>query len=171
MGYVKRTLAPGEDYLYRAHFNWTYDFRSWVWLVFSAIPTGLWLYALRMDALRHDFLSESLAYLSGASLTLGAVLCLSRFVRKWTTVIAVTSVRLILKTGMIARASHEVMLDEIEEVLVKQSFLGRILGYGVLRVRGTGDSTVEFPVVGSPTKVRKEIEAAIMRARGAAKAA
>ncbi len=171
MGYVKHTLAPGEEYLYRAHFNWTYDVQSWFWLALSAVPTGMWLYALTADGLGRDFLSQSFGYLSGAALAVGALLCLSRFVRKWTTVIAVTSVRLILKTGMIARSSHEVMLDEIEEVLVDQSFLGRILGYGVLKVRGTGDAVVEFPIVGQPMKVRKEIETAIVRARGGARPA
>lgn len=163
MPYVKETLAPGEDYLYRAHFNWTYDVQSLFWLVLGAAPGLLWIVGAAMPGAS----AGGATYLTIAGLTflLGALITLVRFVHKWTTVIAVTSVRLILKTGMIARKTHEVMLDEIEEVLMEQSFLGRLLGYGVLKARGTGDSTVLFPVIGQPTHVRREIEAAIMRAR------
>ena len=77
-----------------------------------------------------------------------------------------TSVRLILKTGMIARNTHEVMMNEIEEVHVRQSFLGHVFGYGVLTVRGTGEARIAFPVLGAPMRVRKEIETAMARARG-----
>ena len=169
MAYVKKTLAPDEEYLYRAHFNWTYDVQRWFWLAFSAIPAGMWLEASARAGFAHDPIGHGFLFFAGAAFMLGVVICLRRYVHKWTTVIAVTSVRLILKTGMIARQSHEVMLDEIEEVLVTQTFLGRILGYGVLRVRGTGDAVVEFPVIGAPMRVRRELEAAIVEARGMAR--
>ena len=166
MAYVKKTLAPGEEYLYRAHFNWTYDVQSWFWLAFSAIPAGMWIEAAARHYFAHEPFGHVFLFFAGAAFMLGVMICLRRYIHKWTTVIAVTSVRLILKTGMIARQSHEVMLDEIEEVLVEQSFLGRILGYGVLRVRGTGAAVVEFPVIGSPMRVRREIEMALIEARG-----
>ncbi len=149
MAYVKQTLAPGEEYLYRAHFNWTYDVRSWFWALFGAIPSMLWVYGAAPSYFSHDPFGHAFLYSAGAALMLGAILCLRRYIHKWTTVIAVTSLRLILKTGLIARATHEV--------------------YGVLRVRGTGDAIIEFPVLGAPMRVRREIEAAIMRARGGGK--
>ncbi|WP_375203786.1 PH domain-containing protein [Hyphococcus sp.] len=169
MPYVKETLAPGEEYLYRAHFNWTYDVQSWFWLAFSAIPAGMWVYSAARDYFAHNPYGHMFLFVAGAAFMLGLVICLRRYVHKWTTVIAVTSVRLILKTGMVARTSHEVMLDEIEEVLVEQTFLGRLLGYGTLKVRGTGAAVVEFPVVGGPMRVRREIETALITARGLAK--
>ncbi len=167
MAYVKKTLAPGEEYLYRAHFNWTYDFQSWGWLLLGAVPALFWILSLSLAD--GQAMGRTFWLFAGAALAAGTVICLTRYVHKWTTVIAVTSVRMVLKTGMIARAAHEVMLDEIEEVLVRQSFLGRILGYGVIKVRGTGEAIVEFPVIGKPMRVRQEIETAVMRARDAAK--
>ena len=56
----------------------------------------------------------------------------------WTTEIAVTNRRLIYKRGWIARRTEEINLRRIEEVNLKQGVLGRIFGWGRLRVHGTG---------------------------------
>lgn len=167
MAYVKRTLAEGEDYLYRAHFNWTYDALSVFWFLIGAIPALFWV--INAAQTNPQPLSGFFLFLTGISFSLGTLLALSRYVRKWTTVIAVTSRRLILKTGLIARSSHEIVLDEIEEVFIAQPFWGRIAGFGQLEVRGTGDVVIAFPILGEPIRVRREIEAAVMRARNAQK--
>lgn len=164
MAYVKRTLAEDERYLYRAHFNWTYDAQSLFWFLLGALPAWLWVVnAAQTDA---EPFGRYFLFLTGVSFALGSMFSLARYIRKWTTVVAVTSVRLILKTGLIARSSHEIMLDEIEEVFIAQPFWGRIAGFGQLQVRGTGDVVINFPVLGEPIRVRREIEAAILRARG-----
>ncbi len=164
MAYVNKTLAPDEDYLYRAHFNWTYDFRSWFWLALGALPAAFWLGALIAGGQPPAF-GKSFAILGGVAFASGLIIFTLRYVHRWTTVIAVTSVRLILKTGLISRNAHEVSLDKIEEILVHQSFLGRILGYGALTIRGTGIAVISFPILGEPLHVRREIETAIVRAR------
>ena len=166
MAYVKKTLAPGEEYIYRAHFNWTYDVQSWFWPALSLVPAGIWIYASARNYFVQETFGSAFLFFAGSAFMLGVLICLRRYVHKWTTVIAVTSARLILKTGLIARQGHEMMLDEIEEVMVTQTFLGRLLGYGVLQVRGTGEALIEFPVIGAPMRVRREIETALMRARG-----
>ncbi|MEO1252157.1 MAG: PH domain-containing protein [Pseudomonadota bacterium] len=165
MAYVKRTLAEGEHYLYRAHFNWTYDAQSLFWFLLGALPALVWVFAVaQFDA---AVLGRPYLFLTGVSFALGSMLALQRYVRKWTTVVAVTSERLILKTGLIARSSHEIMLDEIEEVFVAQPFWGRIAGFGQLEVRGTGNVVIEFPILGEPIRVRHEIETAVVQARKA----
>ena len=169
MGYVKKTLAPSEEYVYRAKFNWTYDFSSWFWFALGCIPAALWLFQLFKNYLQFDAAGKTFTVFTISALFFGGVILLRRYVHKWTTVIAVTSMRLILKTGLIARDSHEVNLDKIEEVLVHQSFLGRILGYGVLTIRGTGIAVIEFPILARPMEVRREIETAVVAARGALK--
>ncbi len=164
MGYVKKTLAPNEEYLYRAHFNWTYDFRSWFWLALGALPAAFWLGAFVAGGQAPAFGNVFVVF-AGAAFAAGLVILTQRYIHRWTTVIAVTSVRLILKTGLISRDSHEVSLDKIEEILVHQSFLGRVLGYGALTIRGTGIAVISFPILGEPLHVRREIETAIVRAR------
>lgn len=169
MGYVQNTLAPGEKYNYRAHFNWTYDARSWSWFLLGAVPALMWVLAYGIKG-EPPALSPAFYAFGGAAFVCGALIALARFIHRWTTVIAVTSVRLILKTGLIARKAHEVSLDKIEEVLVDQSFLGRLFGYGVLTVHGTGVAVIKFPVIGQPIEVRRKLETAIAEARKAARA-
>lgn len=167
MGYVKNTLAPNEEYLYRAHFNWTYDFRSWFWFALGALPAALWLGALISSGQTPAF-GMSFTILGGAAFAAGLIIFTQRYVHRWTTVIAVTSVRVTLKTGLISRNTYEIPLDKIEEVMVHQSFLGRLLGYGALSVHGTGVAVIKFPILGSPIKLRREIETAIEQARAKA---
>jgi len=164
MGYVKQTLEPYEDYLYRAHFNWTYDSRSWLWFALGALPAAFWLGAFVAAGQAPDF-GMSFTILGGAAFASGLVIFTQRYVHRWTTVIAVTSVRVILKTGLVSRNTYEIPLDKIEEVMVHQSFLGRMLGYGALSVHGTGVAVIKFPVLGNPVKVRREVETAIVRAK------
>jgi len=171
MAYVKNTLAPDEEYLYRAKFNWTYDVQSWFWFAIGFLPALLWFYGMTKASFRIEPFGGAFIFFSGSAFMLGLYILLSRYIHKWTTVVAVTSMRLILKTGLIARNAHEVMLAEIEEVIVHQSFLGRLLGYGVLTARGTGGAVVEFPILGRPIQIRREIEAAVVRARGMSKKA
>jgi uncharacterized membrane protein YdbT with pleckstrin-like domain len=102
---------------------------------------------------------------AASSGVLGAYIAFTRYVHKWTTVIAITSIRLILKKGLIARITAEMNLDKIEEVIVRQTFLGRILGYGRLTVRGTGISVIEFPDIANPVGFRQRIEQAMVGAK------
>ena len=171
MGYVKNTLAPGEEYRYRARFNWTYDFATWFWFLLGCVPAAFWVYLFVKNYIQIPPDNLTFAAFTIASLFFGGLIMMRRYVHKWTTVIAITSLRLILKTGLVARESHEVNLDKIEEVLVHQSFLGRILGYGVLTIRGTGIAVIEFPILARPMEVRREIETAVAAARGALKQA
>ena len=74
-----------------------------------------------------------------------------------TTEIVVTSERFVFKTGWIARKTQEVNLEKIEEVSLTQSILGRVLGYGQLRVQGTGIGAIDLPPVAKPLKLRQRI--------------
>lgn len=70
-----------------------------------------------------------------------------------------TNKRVVFKKGMISRHTEEMRLTKIETVEVKQSILGRILGYGKVICSGTGTSTVVFNYVSNPLAVKKSIEA------------
>lgn len=160
-GYVKETLAPGENYQYRAHFCWLYDLASWVWLFLSAIPAIIYVYFTRFHNSEADRGITFLMIISVAGLIFGVFHLMTRYFHKWTTVIAVTDMRVVYKTGMISRDSHEIALDKIEEILLHQSFFGRIFNYGRITIRGTGIAKIELPVLAEPIKIRREIETAI----------
>ena len=70
----------------------------------------------------------------------------------------ITNKRVITKSGIISRDTDEMKLEKIETVEVKQSILGRILGYGNVICTGTGISNVVFQSVSNPIKVKKQID-------------
>jgi uncharacterized membrane protein YdbT with pleckstrin-like domain len=69
-----------------------------------------------------------------------------------------TNNRVVTKTGFISRSTEEMKLSKIETVEVKQSVLGRVLGYGNVIVSGTGSSYVVISRVANPLDVKKSID-------------
>lgn len=71
---------------------------------------------------------------------------------------AITNKRIIVKTGLISRKTLEMNLSKIESVNVDQSILGRMLGYGTIRIIGTGGTREEFPNISNPIQFRKKFQ-------------
>lgn len=71
---------------------------------------------------------------------------------------AITNKRIIVKTGLISRKTLEMNLNKIESVNVDQSILGRMLGYGTIRIIGTGGTREEFPNISNPLAFRKKFQ-------------
>ena len=69
---------------------------------------------------------------------IGLIVAIPMMIRKATTEIAVTSHRLVKKTGLFSLHTEELSLNNIEGVRVDQGFWGSILGFGHLRIEGTG---------------------------------
>ena len=156
-GYVQRTLGADEEVLFRARFHWTYDFVSWCWLLLGASPFVLLFFLNRA----RPFDSWGDFWLAGApggfTLFLGFLLWLTRSIHEWTTEIVVTNYRFVYKRGWIARRTEEVSLEKIEEVNLRQSIWGRLLGYGELLVRGTGVGVFQLPPLAKPLQLRQTI--------------
>ena len=89
-----------------------------------------------------------------------AILGIIWVVRMWTTEIAVTNRRLIFKRGWIARKAEEMSLRRIEEVNLRQSIPGRLLGYGKVLCQGTGGSDILLPTISDPMRFKKELQEA-----------
>lgn len=94
------------------------------------------------------------------SVLFGLLLFAHKMIIRATTEIAVTTSRLVLKEGVIARNVDEMNIDRIESVHVTQTILGRILGYGVVMVRGMGIGEIILPTVANPVLFRRAIEKA-----------
>ena len=91
---------------------------------------------------------------------IGLIFAIPMFVRKATTEIAVTSHRLVKKTGWFSLHTEELSLNNIEGVRVDQGFWGRMLGFGHVRIEGTGVDAVQLPVIADPVAFRAAIETA-----------
>lgn len=95
-----------------------------------------------------------------ACTVIGLVVAIPMMIRKWTTEIGVTSHRFVEKKGLIALNTSEVALPNIEGVKVEQGIWGRLLGYGHLRIEGTGVDAVEIPDIANPVAFRAALETA-----------
>lgn len=74
---------------------------------------------------------------------------------------AVTNRRVIFKSGIFSRQTFEMSLAQIESVMIRQSFWGRIFGYGAIRLCGTGGSSPDFANLANPLEFKKEIDQAV----------
>lgn len=75
-----------------------------------------------------------------------------------TTEHAVTNKRVIFKKGLIARHTEEIKLNRIETIEIQQGILGRILGYGTVKLTGTGNGIIVFKTIDNPLSVKQTIE-------------
>lgn len=129
MGYLNDSLGTNETVAGRAYFHWSYKLLAFLALIFL-----FWL----------------LGY--------GIYVFFARMIRVWTTEIAVTNQRFIYKQGWLSLDAKEIALPNIEGVNVHQGFWGRILGYGHIRIEGTGVDAIETPAIGRPVEFRRAIE-------------
>jgi uncharacterized membrane protein YdbT with pleckstrin-like domain len=70
----------------------------------------------------------------------------------------VTNKRVIFKKGIISRKTEEMKLGSIETVEIDQGVIGRMLGFGTVKVTGRGISDVTFTGVDDPMDVKRRIE-------------
>jgi len=70
----------------------------------------------------------------------------------------VTNKRVVLKTGIISRQTQEMKLTSVETVEIDQGVLGRMFGFGTVKVTGRGISDVIFKGIDDPITVKRQIE-------------
>jgi uncharacterized membrane protein YdbT with pleckstrin-like domain len=74
-----------------------------------------------------------------------------------TTEFVSTNKRVLVKKGIISRHITEIYLNKIEGALVTQSIMGRLFNYGILQIRGTGGSIIEYALIYDPFVFQKTI--------------
>ena len=154
MSYIDRTLGRNEAVLYRAQIHSIFYIRVWVlFIVLSACAGGL----------AYTYPTYTGAVASMALLLVSAIFCLYLILPLWTLEIALTNLRIVRKRGLLTRRTHELEVQAIEEVNLRQSFIGRILNYGKIIVRGIGDvDDMILYGVSDPLTFRKEIASAML---------
>ncbi|MEJ7776453.1 MAG: PH domain-containing protein [Sphingomicrobium sp.] len=88
---------------------------------------------------------------------LGIVWGIFRFLVFKTTELALTSKRIISKSGIIRRNVIDVSNAKVEGVTYNQGIIGRIFGYGSVLVRGTGVGQVPVRFIAQPEHFKHEV--------------
>ncbi len=150
MSYVDRHLDSGERVVFRTRLHP---------VVFSGAAMFVGFVALAATLIvRHNELmpeTNRLVALSAAALAL--VSLLPPLVRWRTSEFAVTDRRVLVKVGLLSVHTLELLTAKVEAISVDQTLAGRLLGYGTLRITGTGGTVESFPLVASPLELRDAV--------------
>ena len=130
MSYIERSLGTGEKLIMRAKFHWSYTLGAWLSLIFLGV------------------------------FIIGIFMFFSMMIKKWTTEIGITTHRFIKKTGLFTVRTDEMAIQNIEGVKLTQTLWGQILGFGRLRIEGTGVDAIVLPTIADPIRFRSAIETA-----------
>ena len=173
MLYVQQSLGPDEELIYVGHFHWMYTVNALMAIFFGmlisvVIIIGGIIIKKELGHFPPDLpfnvaIPALPVYVKGGAFLMfvfGVYSFAIKMVHKATTEIAITDVRLIYKTGVVARNVGEMSIDRIEGVNVLQSILGRLFNYGRLAVRGMGIGEVVLPPIENPIAFRQAIEKA-----------
>ncbi|HXW61766.1 MAG TPA: PH domain-containing protein [Candidatus Acidoferrales bacterium] len=147
MSYVKKNLVAGESLVYETGVHWSVLCGPVVTALL--IGAGAILCFLQKDP---NFL-----YVGAALVVVAAAVVAVAMVKRNATEIAVTNRRVIIKTGLAHRRSIEIMLPKVESIGITEPFLGRVLGYGTVVVRGTGGTPEPFNKIARPVEFRKHV--------------
>jgi uncharacterized membrane protein YdbT with pleckstrin-like domain len=152
--YVRRVLQPGETIIYSTKLHWIIYWKAIFLVILCIILAASALYAANNQNLS---LALFIAAIIFALLALSSAFL--KFIKQWTTELAVTDRRVIYKDRLIARRTLEMNRSRIESVDVYQSILGRLLDYGTITLRGTGGSGEPMPNIEQPLTFRSYITA------------
>jgi hypothetical protein len=160
--YIQRSLGDGERVVAHARFPWLYGLVAWAALLVPGL--GLLACLSRATEAPEPFAASDPITWGVTAMALlflaGMIAFLRLVIRRATTEIGVTSHRFVEKTGLVTLHTNEIALHNIEGVRVKQSVLGRIFGYGTVRIEGTGVDAVTTPPIADPVGFVKAIQTA-----------
>jgi len=155
MRYVDQVLQPGETVRRVTSVSWVGYLRG---LVFWLIAIVLLIYFAPWSEGSPGW--NLLGWiLFAAAFVIGAVLLIEHWWRRFTTEVAVTDRRIISKTGFIKRRTVEMHMDKVESVDVDQTILGRLLNYGDITIRGTGETLEKLRSIDHPIEFRNHVTA------------
>jgi len=129
MSYLEKSLSDNETIRAEFKLHW-----------FAWIPVAIWI----------------LLALPTFGITL--ILAIAQVLRIVGLEQGVTNKRVIRKTGIISRKTEEMKIPSIETIEIEQSLLGRLFGFGRVKITGRGISDLRFTNIDNPLEVKKQIE-------------
>lgn len=147
MSYLQQSLAPGETIVAVFRLHWFMWIRFWIVIVLGIIA----VVALLIAGIPWGALAAAIL----AILIAGYQWLWLRGIEQ-----AVTNRRVVHKTGIVSRNTTELRLGSIETVDLRQTFWGRVFGYGDVEITGRGETAMMLDRIARPIDVKREIESA-----------
>jgi uncharacterized membrane protein YdbT with pleckstrin-like domain len=145
-------LHPGEQIIYKGHPSW----RSILGYYLKGLGGALIAGAI-------GYLLDGIGLAIGFFLLVAALVLAAGFIRRFATVYTITTQRLRIKQGIVARHVQQTDIARVQNVNTRQSVLERVLQVGTVDfdTAGTGDSDFKFTGVEEP----EDVVAAVDRAQ------
>src|SRR5713101_570932 len=149
MVFPSKLLNEGEEVVLDLHPHW--------WFLSGPVSTVVLVLVVSIVALLAN-VSTSVLWLLVVVLLASLLWLLGRYARWATTEFALTSDRIILRRGVIAKQGREIPLDHINDISYNQSVFERMIGAGDVVIESAGERGQEvFPVLPKPTRIQNEI--------------
>jgi uncharacterized membrane protein YdbT with pleckstrin-like domain len=150
--YVNSVLLAGEHVVFETYVHWFVFLKG----LFISIAGGLLGFygkeiVLYLAGPEYAASYSKAFHLMALALTVtGCCMLIVAYVVQSSTELVVTNRRVIAKTGFISRRTFELVLSRVEGASISQSILGRILGFGMVLVKGTGGGVAPFSGIMRP---------------------
>jgi len=146
MSYIDGNLLDGEHVVYRTRLHWLLFVIPVLFTVVVLLPLA-WLMA--------NGTWESFTWIP---LSFGLIVLVATFIKRQSSDFAVTNKRVMMKVGVFATRSIELLLNKIEAIAVNQSLMGRVFGYGDIAVTGSGGTREAFSRIQAPLEFRRAVQ-------------
>ena len=158
MSYIDATLVPGEEVVYQTRLHWVVMLGHILFsLVLVIAGAGLFVY-LRMQTGLDMNLVRILIGFAALLAIVGVAAFIVGMARRNATEMAVTTRRVVIKTGLAARKTIEMLLNKVESIEVSETTGGRMLGYGTIVIIGTGGTSEPFHWMAHPLQFRSQVQ-------------
>jgi uncharacterized membrane protein YdbT with pleckstrin-like domain len=146
MSYIDSNLLEGERVVFRTRLHWLLFLGPVLLTIIVLFPiacllaSGTW---------------RSYAWIPFG---LGLLIIFSAFIKRKSSDFAVTNKRIMMKVGVFRMRSIELLLSKVEAIVVDQSLLGRIFGFGNIMVTGSGGTKETFSHIQAPLEFRRAVQ-------------
>lgn len=151
MSYIISTLSKDEKIMVTPKLHWINYVIVVFCLIFAAICSVLFF---RLE----DDVYPIFKIIYAAPIVIFVLSALVFILRIWLMEMAVTTKRVVFRSGIISVHTEELKISRIESVEIKQSIFGRIFDYGNLCFSGTGTGKVLFPNIENPRQIKAQLE-------------
>jgi len=165
LSYAEKNLVAGETLLYQTRHHWIVLLGPVLLSLLLEIPGMVFLVESVVHKAPRNSASGNAELSAGGLAMIGLLLLLAGaailgygLAKRNATEMAVTNNRVLIKTGLASRRTLDLMLSRVESIAVEETFLGRILGYGSVIVRGTGGTPEAFFLIAHPQEFRRAVQ-------------
>jgi uncharacterized membrane protein YdbT with pleckstrin-like domain len=150
MSYLDSALMNGEEVVHKGRVHWFIFVPGLTFLAF-----GIFLFSSAVGAESPDD-GAGPAIFGFFLIFLSIFVLIKAFLVRISTELAVTTKRVIAKTGFIKRKTVELNHGKVESFNVDQSVVGRLFGFGTVVICGTGGGKTPIPAIENPMQFRRE---------------